>query len=371
MKKYIALMLSIILMLTMLASCGGGEDEGGSKGGEVQVGIVLPSRTETRWLQDEVSLSTALENAGFTSEVKFSEGSTATELSNVEDLIDRGMKVLIICSPDVNAAGAAVQTAKDADVKVICYDRLINGIDAVDYLVTFDSYEVGKAQGQFLIDKYAGKKKVPLYLYAGNAEDGNAFQLFAGAWSVLSNAVKDGQFEIQNCPAIAGFAGKKLDITKNHEDLEKILRTINTKWDGEEAAKLAKANLKKHKKGAVAILAPNDGTARALADVFSEEDGVKSYVITGQDAEAASLKYIQEGKQSMTVRKNTEELASATCKMADKILKGEDPETNAEYDNGARKVPAFNVGTTVVDAEILKALISEGVFSQDDIDNAS
>lgn len=370
MKKYLALLLSIILMLTMLASCGGGDDEGESEVSDIEVGIVLPSRDETRWLQDEASFITALENSGFTSEVKYSEGSTATELSNVEELIEKGMKVLIICSPDVNAAGAALQAAKDADVKVICYDRLINGTDAVDYLVSFDSYEVGRAQGQYLIDRYAGGKDVPLYLYAGNAEDGNAFLLFAGAWSVLSNAVKNGQFVIQNCPAVAEFVGKELDITKNREDMEKILRTINTKWDGKEAANLAKANLSVEQKGNVAILAPNDGTARALADVFAKNKEVTGYVITGQDAEIASLKYIQDGKQSMTVRKNTAELTASACKMADKILKGEDPETNAEYDNGARKVPALNVGTTVVDAEVLKMLVAEGVFNQDEIDNA-
>lgn len=370
MKKYISLMLSMVLMLTMLAACGGGDEGSESEVSNIEVGIVLPTRDETRWIQDEASLSSTLENAGFTSEVKFSEGSTATELSNVEDLIEKGMRVLILCSPDVNAAGAAVKAAKDADVQVICYDRLVNGTADVDYLVTFNSYEVGKIQGQFLIDKFAGKKDVPLYLYAGDAEDGNAFMLFAGAWSVLSNAVKGGQFAIQNCPAVAEFAGKELDLTKNHDDMEKILRTINTKWDAKEAAKLAEANLNAEKKGDVAILAPNDDTARALSDVFAANKEITSYVITGQDAELASLKYIQDGKQSMTVRKNTEELAAAACKMADAILKGQGAETNAEYDNGAKKVPALNVGTTMIDTEILKALVSEGVFNQDEINAA-
>ena len=194
--------------------------------------------------------------------------------------------------------------------------------------------------------------------------------LFSGAWSVLSNAVKNGQFAIQNCPAVAAFAGKELDVTKNREDMEKILRTINTKWDGEEASKLAEANLKAEKKGEVAILAPNDDTARALSDTFAENKEVTSFVITGQDAELASLKYIQDGKQNMTVRKNTEELAAAVCKMAEAIFKGSGAETNAEYDNGVKKVPAFNVGTTMIDAEILKALVSEGVFNQDEINAA-
>ena len=374
MKKYLALLLAMIVALTTLAACGGGGEVSGSDtaSGEIQAGIVLPTKDELRWVQDEVSFQTALENAGFTSEVTFSEGSTAVERSNVEDVIDKGMKVLVICSEDADAAAKAVETAKDAGVTVICYDRLISGTDAVDYYVTFDSYAVGQAQGQYLLDKFAGKKDVPLYLYAGNASDNNSFIFFSGAWSVLNKAVKDGQFAVQNCPAIAEYAGKELDAKKDHAAMEKILRTINTGWDSETTKKLAEANLKseKEKKGDVAILAPNDTTARALADTFSANKDVKSYVVTGQDAELASLKYIQDGKQNMTVRKDTSELAKATCDMVNKILAGEKAETNSTYDNDAKEVPSYGIACSVVDSESLKQLISDGVYSQEDIDNA-
>ena len=118
MKKFLALLLTLALMLGTLAACGGGgggeeSSDGGGEGG-VQVGIVLPTKDEPRWLQDEASFTTALESAGFTSEVMFSQGSTATELSNVESLVEKGVKVLVICAQDGAAAGAAVQAAKDA-----------------------------------------------------------------------------------------------------------------------------------------------------------------------------------------------------------------------------------------------------------------
>ena len=375
MKKYLALLLTLVLTLATLAACGGGSDDSSSDDSDsdkIQAGIILPTKDELRWVQDEVSFQTALENAGFMSEVTFSEGSTAVELSNVEDLIDKGMKVLVICSEDAEAAAKAVETAKDAGVTVICYDRLISGTDAVDYYVTFDSYAVGQAQGRYLIDAFAGKKDVPLYLYAGDASDNNSFLFFSGAWSVLNKAVKDGQFNVQNCPAIEDYAGKELDTKKDHDALEKILRTINTGWDSETTKKLAEANLKseKEKKGDVAILAPNDTTARAAADAFAANKSVKSYVVTGQDAEPASLKYIQKGKQNMTVRKDTSELAKAACDMVNKILAGETPETNSSYDNGAKEVPSYGIECSVVDAESLKQLISDGVYSQDDIDSA-
>lgn len=369
MKKYLALILSLVLMITMLVSCGGGEETGESEEG-VQVGIVLPTKDETRWIQDEISLETALQNAGLTCRILFSQNTTTTELSNVEELIEDGAKVLVICSPNPADAGKAVQEAKDANVTVISYDRLITGTDAVDYYITFDSYAAGVAQGQYLIDKFAGKKEVPLYMFGGKRDDDNAYLLFAGAWSVLSKAVESGQFEVQNCPAVEEYAGKALDAAKDREDLTKILGTIDTGWDADTADKFAQDSLAAGKKGDVAILAPNDDTSRAIADVFAEDEEIKSYVITGMDADLPSLKYIQDGKQSMTVRKNVEELATATCDAVSKILAGETPETTTESDNGAKKVPTIGIDVSVVDAAGLKDLIADGTYKQEDIDNA-
>lgn len=373
MKKFLALMLTLTLVLGTLAACGGGgggeESSDGGDGG-VQVGIVLPTKDEPRWLQDEASFTTALENAGFTSEVMFSQGSTATELSNVESLVEKGVKVLVICAQDAAAAGQAVKAAKDAGVTVVCYDRLITGTDAVDYYVTFNSFQVGVEQGQYLIDAYKGKKDVPLYLFSGAKTDNNAFIFFSGAWSVLNKAVADGQFKVQNCDAIADYAGKELDAEKDHDTLSKILGTIDTNWDFNTAKTLAEAALQSGEKGDVAILAPNDGTARAIADAFSADADVKSYKVTGQDAELASLKYIQDDKQSMTVWKNTATLAKTTCDMVSAILGGETPETGAEYDNQAKKVPTKEEAVVVVDKAKLEELISNGDFNQADIDSA-
>jgi putative multiple sugar transport system substrate-binding protein len=375
MKKFLALMLTLVLVLGTLAACGGGgggeSADSGDSGDGVQVGIVLPTKDEPRWIQDQTSFETALADAGFTSEVMFSQGAVATELSNVESLIEKGVKVLVICAHDATAAGAAVQAAKDAGVTVVCYDRLITDTDAVDYYVTFNSFEVGKAQGQYLIDKYNGKTDVPLYLYSGAVTDNNAFIFFSGAWSVLTKAVESGQFKVANCDAIADYVGKELDATADREALSKILGTITTDWNFDVAKKLAEGNLVANDaalKGDVAILAPNDGTARGIADAFGADGDVKSWVITGQDAEMASLKYIQDGKQSMTVWKNTANLAKATCDMVSAILAGSTPETGATYNNGNKDVPSFEEAVIVVDADTLPGLIEDGSFSQDAID---
>lgn len=369
MKRYLALALMLALMLGTFAACGDRSESSESEE-SVQVGIVLPTRAETRWLQDETAFTAAMEDAGFTAEVMFSEGSTAVELSNVDELVEKGVRVLVLCAADANAAGSAVQTAKDAGATVICYDRMVTGIDAVDYYAGFDPYAVGVAQGRYLVEKYAGKNKVPLYLYAGASEDNDALLSFSGAWSVLSSAVQGGQFEIQNCPAAADFVGKELDAVKNHNDLEKILETISTKWDADTTKKLVAANLKAGKKGDVAILAPNDDTARTIADAFSADSTVKNYEITGQGADAASLKYIQEGKQSMTVWKNTATLAKTTCDMVGEILGGGTPAADTTYNNKNKDVPSVQAEIVVVDKAKLDELIANGDFSQADIDSA-
>jgi ABC-type xylose transport system, periplasmic component len=368
MKKLLALILSFAMLTAMvvsLASCA--EEE------SVDVGIVLPTKEEPRWLQDEASFKDALDKAGFTSEVLFSQGKSDVELSNVEALLEKNIKVLVICPQDGTAAGAAASKAKAAGVTVVSYDRLITGTDAVDYYVTFDNFAVGVAQGQYLIDAYKDKTGVPLYLYSGAVTDNNAFLFFSGAWSVLNKAVADGQFVVQNCKAIADYSGKALNADKDHETLANILGTISTNWDFATAKTLAEANLvdaDAAAKGDVAILAPNDGTARAIADAFSADADVTSYVITGQDAEMASLKYIQEGKQSMTIWKDTSILCPATCQMVSDILGGKTPETGATYYNQVKDIPTNVSAVTAVDKDKLAELIAAGTFDQAKIDAA-
>jgi len=88
--------------------------------------------------------------------------------------------------------------------------------------------------------------------------------------------------------------------------MSKIIGQVTTNWDFNTAKNLAEANLtatKAEDKGDVFHLAPNDGTARAIADAYAADKDVTSYVVTGQDAEKASIQYIIDGKQSMTVLK--------------------------------------------------------------------
>lgn len=354
-RKLVALATVLVMVLTMLVGC-----TGGSKG-KVDVGIVLPTKDEPRWVQDETRFKEALKDTDYSVEILFSQGSSATEKQNVESLITKGIKVLIICPHDGDAAAAAAEAAAKEGIKVIAYDRLITGTDAVDYYVTFDSIAVGEAQGQYLVDN-AGGKNNPLYLYAGAASDNNAFLFFEGAWNVLQPKIADGTFVIKNSSEAVGLQGK---ATLTRDEMSKIIGQVTTNWDFNEAKNKAESHLTSAKaadKGNVSILAPNDGTARSIADTFDADPDVKSFVITGQDAEKASVQYIIDEKQTMTVFKDVRSLVKDSIGMAVSILKGQTPETTGSYNNGKIDVKAKQTEVIVVDKNNVKAALVESGY---------
>lgn len=372
-KKLISLLCVASLLIGLLAGCGSsGSAQTAADGakpaadkaasGTVQVGIVLPTKDEPRWLQDQAQFESILGDAGFTNQVMFSQGSSATEKTNVETLISKGISVLIICAQDGAAAAAAVEEAKAAGVTVIAYDRLITGTDAVDYYVTFDSFAVGAAQGQYLVDNAPAGSGIPLYLYAGAATDNNAFIFFEGAWSVLQPKIADGTFVIENSSE-AEVLQTKAELTR--DEVGKIVGQITTDWDFNVAKSKAEANLTAvgaDKKGDVLVLAPNDGTARSIADVFAADKDVSSYVITGQDSEKASVQYVIDGKQSMTVFKDTRTLAADSVAMAMSILNGETPKTDTTYNNSVKDVPAKQTNIVVVTKDNVKAALIDSEY---------
>jgi putative multiple sugar transport system substrate-binding protein len=339
------------------------------KSGGTDVGIVLPTKDEPRWVQDETRFKDALKDTKYSVEVLFSQGSSAKEKENVEALMAKGIKILIICPQDAAAAAAAVDEAKAEGITVISYDRLITDTKSIDYYVTFDSISVGKAQGQYLIDKAKGKGN-PLYLYAGAATDNNAFLFFEGAWSVLQPKVADGTFIIKNSSEAVALQGKS---TLSRDEMSKIIAQVTTNWDFKEAKNKAEAHLTSAKaadKGNVFILAPNDGMARSIADVFAADTDVKSYVITGQDAEKASIQYIIDGKQSMTVFKDVRILVKDAIGMAVDILEGKTPETTGTYNNKVIDVKAKQTPVQVVDASNVKsAIIDSGYYKASEFKN--
>lgn len=366
-----SLMAILVIAATLLAACQPAATQQAStqpaaSGEKLAVGIVLPTKDEPRWIQDETRFKEALSAAGYQVEILFSQGSSAKEKENVEALLTKGIKVLIICPQDGTAAAAAVEEARKAGVKVISYDRLIRDTDAVDYYVTFDSIAVGAQQAQYLVDNATGKGN-PLYLYAGAASDNNAFIFFEGAWGVLQPKIADGTFVIKNSSEAVALQDKP-KLTR--DEMARIIGQVTTNWDFNTAKNLAEANLTATTaadKGTVYILAPNDGTARAIADAFAADKEVTKYYVTGQDAEKASVQYILDGKQSMTVFKDVRTLVKDAISAAVALLEGKAPAAKGSYNNGKIDVPAIQSPVVTVDKNNVKeALIDSGYYSASD-----
>ncbi len=358
MKQFLFVLRVLSIVLIMPVFAGGCKDET-TMG---TVGVVFPTKDESRWVQEEKRFSDAIVQAGYSAEILFSQGDSAIERANVETLISKGVKVIIICPHDSATAGAAAEVAAAAGVAIISYDRLIRDSSAVDYYVAFDSVSIGEAMGQYLVDKANGSGN-NLYLYAGAETDNNAFLFFEGAWNKLQPKIADGTFVVRNSSEAITLKDK---AELSREEQAQIINQVTTGWYFNIATNLAKTNLTAASaaaKGEVFIAAPNDGTARAIADEFAADPDVTRYYITGQDAEKASIQYIIDGKQSMTVFKDIRTLGSDAVKAAIAILTGSMPAVTGAYNNGVKDVPAIQSELITVTKDNVKAeLIDSGYY---------
>jgi putative multiple sugar transport system substrate-binding protein len=336
----------------------GNQEKAGTK---LQVGVVLPTKDEERWTQDETRFRDAFTKAGYNVQILFSQGDSAKEKANVESLISNGVKVIIICPPDASAAAAAADEAHAAGVKVISYDRLIRDSANVDYYVTFDSVAVGAAWGSYLVSKASGTGN-HLYLYAGAASDNNAFLFFQGAWSQLQPKIADGTFVIVNSSEAIALQGK---ATLTREEMAKIIGQVTTNWSPSDAKNIAESNLTAAtdaQKGVCYVLSPNDQTARAIGDTFAADKAVTKYYTTGQDADKSSIQYIIDGKQSMTVLKDVRVLVNDAIAAAIAYLKGQVPPKTNTYNNGKVDVPAKPSAIVSVTKDNVKAAIVDSGY---------
>ncbi|ERJ13090.1 sugar ABC transporter substrate-binding protein [Haloplasma contractile] len=359
MKKLLSI-ITVFVVVATLAACQTAE--------KVNIGIVLPTKEEPRWVQDEARFRAALEDTDYSVEILFSQGDSAKEKSNVEALLSKGIDVLIIAPHDGAAAAAAIQSAKNDGVKVISYDRLVTDTDAVDYYITFDSKSVGAAQAEYLVeqagDALVADASLPLFLYAGAASDNNAFLFFEGALEVLKPYIENGAFEVQNYNGNVDLTS----ATHTRAELADVINVITTNWHFGDAKNLAESNLTNfdQEDATAYVLAPNDGTARSIADVFNGDANISDYVITGQDAEEASIQYIIDGKQDMTVFKDVRKLVTGAIDMATNLLEGKSISTDGSYNNGEIDVPAVQVPVDVVDADnVQQILIDSGYYDAD------
>lgn len=358
MKKFISILL-VLTMIFSITACGK------SGGGKLDIGIVLPTKDEDRWLADEAKFLELIEEKGYKAEIMYSQASSATEKANVEALIAKGIKVLIICPFDVAAAASTVEMAKEEGIQVISYDRLITGTEAIDYYVAFESVKIGEAMGQYLVDQAAayGGSGLNLYLYSGALTDNNSFSYFRGYWNSLQPKLADGTFVVRNSDVAMKYKDT-LDLT--HEQLYEIMQSVDTEWEPAHAKTLAEADLtnaSKEEKALSFIIAPDDNTGRAIGDAFLADSDVEEYRLCGADGVEGSVQYIIDGKQDMTVYCNPEMITASAMELAEKLVNGEKVETSEVIDNEAKEVPVLRSDVqTITRDNIVEVFLDGGVY---------
>ncbi|MCX8280318.1 sugar ABC transporter substrate-binding protein [Phyllobacterium sp. 0TCS1.6C] len=324
------------------------------------VGIAMPTKASARWIADGDNMVKALQERGYGTDLQYAEDDIPNQLAQVENMVTKGVKALVIASIDGTTLSNVLQQAHDAGIKVIAYDRLIRDSPNVDYYTTFDNFQVGVLQANSLV-KALGLPEAAgpfnIELFGGSPDDNNAFFFYDGAMSVLQPLIDSGKLVVQS-----GQTG-----------MDKV---GTLRWDGAVAQARMDNLLSAYytDKKVHAVLSPYDGLSIGILSSlrgvgYGTADQPFPFV-SGQDAEIPSVKSIEAGEQYSTIYKDTRELAKVTADMIDKVLKGEEPQINdtKTYNNGVKVVPSYLLKPVEVDKSNWKEiLIGSGYYTEDQL----
>ncbi|MEU5551283.1 MULTISPECIES: multiple monosaccharide ABC transporter substrate-binding protein [unclassified Micromonospora] len=369
-RRILAALGSAALALSMAACSGDGAGSGNTsdeKPSDLTIGVSMPTQTSERWIADGNSVKEKLEAKGYKVDLQYAGDDIPTQSQQVDQMITRGADVLIIAAIDGTALSGQLQAAADAKIPVISYDRLIRDSPNVDFYVSFDNYKVGVAQASALLvglglqTKDGGKGEATgpfnIELFAGSLDDNNAHFFFDGAMDTLKPfldagtlKVKSGQTKIEQ---VAILRWQQEAAQKRMEDLLTSSYNDNSKIDG--------------------VLSPYDGISRGIITAL-QNAGYRGAdeipVVTGQDAEIASVKLIDDGIQSSTIFKDTRLLADQAVVAGEAFLQEKTPEANDSetYNNGVKVVPSYLLPVeTVFKDDIQKVLIDSGYFTAEEV----
>lgn len=373
--KYLILALTALLLAFFISACGSSEepttDDADTSTTDTTtteetadetllVGISMPTKSSSRWISDGESMVKVFTEMGYETDLQFAEDDIPNQLAQIENMVTQGADVLIIAAIDGSTLSDILQKAHDQGVLVLAYDRLITKTENVDYYVTFDNFQVGVLQASQIEEALAlkdGNGPFNIELFGGSPDDTNAFYFYDGAMSVLQPYIDNGQLVVQS-----GQMG-----------MDKV---STLRWDGA-VAQARMDNLLSAYYTDIrvdAVLSPYDGLSRGI---ISSLKGV-GYgsadqpwpVVTGQDAEVASIKQMIAGEQMYTVFKDTRELAKQAAAMVDAALKGQEVPINdtTTYNNEVKVVPSFLLIPYSVDINNYhEILVESGYYTEDQL----
>jgi len=305
----------------------------------VKLGFMLSSLNTDRWYKDKAAFNEKATALGGTVIITNAEDDASKQLLQVDELIQQGVKVLVVIPVDGLSAAGIVEKAHKANIKVIAYDRLIKNCD-LDFYVSYNNKMVGEIMAKYALqEKPSGKYTI----INGPESDNNTKLVNQGIHAVLDASIQSGKINL-------------------------LEEKTTEQWSEMEATMITQDLIQKHK-GIDVIITGADvlavGTVHAL-----EEDGLAGKIlVTGQDADLQSCKYMMEGKQQMTILKPIGPLAAKAAELAMQIAQGTPNEKNGDCDNGKITVPSFLIEPTLVTRENLKSLvILSGFWKESDLE---
>lgn len=324
------------------------------------IGISMPTKSSARWIADGNSMVEQFQAAGYQTDLQYAEDDIPNQLAQIENMITKGVDVLVIAAIDGTTLSNALENAYYSKIPVIAYDRLIKDSEHVNYYATFDNFKVGVQQATSLVQglrERFGEGPYNVELFGGSPDDNNAYFFFDGAMSVLQPLIDEG----------------KINVVSGQMDMKKV---GTLRWDGA-VAQARMDNLLSAfytEKPVHGVLSPYDGLSigilSSLKGVGYGSGDLKMPVVTGQDSELPSIKSILSDQQYSTIFKDTRELARVTVAMVNAIVNNREPEINDDqtYDNGKKVVPAYLVEPVAVDKSNWEAiLIGSGYYNEDQV----
>ncbi len=325
------------------------------------VGIAMPTKSSARWIDDGNNIVKILKERGYGTDLQYAEDDIPNQLSQVENMVTKGAKVLVIAAIDGTTLSDVLKQAKAKGITVIAYDRLIRDTPNVDYYATFDNFQVGVLQAQSIekgLGLKEGKGPFNIELFGGSPDDNNAYFFYNGSMSVLQPYIDSG----------------KLVIGSGQKGMDKV---STLRWDGATAQARMDNLLSAFygRKRVDAVLSPYDGLSigilSSLKGVGYGSGNMPMPIVSGQDAEVPSIKSMQRGEQYSTIFKDTRDLARVTADMVDASLSGKEVTVNdtKTYNNGVKVVPSYLLKPVVVDkSNWEKVLIDSGYYKRSQFD---
>jgi putative multiple sugar transport system substrate-binding protein len=329
--------------------------------GKGTVGIAMPTKSSARWIDDGNNIVKILKERGYGTDLQYAEDDIPNQLSQVENMVTKGAKVLVIAAIDGTTLSDVLKQAKARGIIVIAYDRLIRDTPNVDYYATFDNFQVGVLQAQSIEQRLGlkdGKGPFNIELFGGSPDDNNAYFFYNGSMSVLQPYIDKG----------------KLVVGSGQMGMDKV---STLRWDGATAQARMDNLLSAFygRKRVDAVLSPYDGLSigilSSLKGVGYGSGNMAMPIVSGQDAEVPSIKSMQRGEQYSTIFKDTRDLARVTADMVDAALSGKEVTVNdtKTYNNGVKVVPSYLLKPVVVDkSNWEKVLIDSGYYKRSQFD---